>query len=154
MALQGDDSLEAQQKIRKLESQKKELENQLAEDQRDREYDIVSQGYDEFMDKFEQNQEDALYELNSSLDAQNQAIHNMLDKEAGSYQTVYDELDALADVYGITLTEDLTEPWKSAESALESYKKAAEKLQADITVNTNGVPGVSQNVSGVYLWVL
>lgn len=148
-ALQGDDSIEAQQKLHRLQSQKQELEDELKESQIDRQYDIVSEGYDNMMEEFEQLQENELYLLNSSLDAQNQAIQNMLATAKDSYQTVYDELGALSDAYGITLSEDLTEPWKSAESALAEYKKALEELQANISINTNGVPNVSTNSANV-----
>lgn len=45
-ALEGDDSLEATAKRRKLESQLKDLQEQYDEDQKDHEKDVVSDAYD------------------------------------------------------------------------------------------------------------
>lgn len=149
-ALEGDDSASAKAQIRNLQNQLKEAEQDLQDTKDEHTFDLLQDGYDSAMEKFEQIQEDELYLLNSSLEAQNQAIQDMLAVARDSYQVVYDELGSIAETYGTKLSDDLTNPWKSAQNAVASYKQAVEELQANVTISTSGVTSVSNNSSDVY----
>ena len=135
--LQGDDSLESIAKLRKLQSQLQELQDRYNEDQRDHEYDIVQDAYDDTLDKFKENQEETLHELETSLTAQNQAISNALEVTKASYDTIYGQLNTLASQYNITLTESLTSPWSDAQAAIDAYQQAIGKLQGNISIDTS-----------------
>lgn len=132
-ALEGDDSLEATAKRRKLESQLKDLQEQYDEDQKDHEKDVVSDAYDKTLEDFKKNQEDTVKELESSLEKQNQAISNALEAVKNNYGDVYETLTKLAEQYNFSLTEDLTSPWTSAETALKRYQDSIGKLNGNIS---------------------
>lgn len=142
-ALEGDDSASAKAQIRNLQNQLKEAEQDLQDTQDDHAFDVLQDGYDSAMEKFEQIQEDELYLLNSSLEEQNKAIQNMLAVARDSYQEVYDELGNLAEVYGIKLSEDLTSPWDAAQNAVKAYEEAVNKLSENIKIDTSAVPKLS-----------
>lgn len=142
-ALEGDDSASAKAQIRNLQNQLKEAEQDLQDTQDDHAFDVLQDGYDSAMEKFEQIQEDELYLLNSSLEEQNKAIQNMLAVARDSYQEVYDELGNLAEVYGIKLSEDLTSPWEAAQNAVKAYEEAVNKLSENIKIDTSAVPKLS-----------
>ena len=132
-ALEGDDSLEATAKRRKLESQLKDLQEQYDEDQKDHEKDVVSDAYDKTLEDFKKNQEDTVKELESSLEKQNQAISDALEAVKNNYGDVYKTLTKLAEQYNFSLTDDLTSPWTSAEAALKRYQDSICKLNGNIS---------------------
>lgn len=131
-ALEGDDSLEATAKRRKLESQLKDLQEQYDEDQKDHEKDVVSDAYDKTLEDFKKNQEDTVKELESSLEKQNQAISNALEATKNNYNDVYTILTELSNQYNFSLTQDLVSPWQSAQAALQQYQDSIGKLNASI----------------------
>lgn len=149
VALEGDDSASAKAQIRNLQNQLKEAEQDLQDTQDDHAFDVLQDGYDSAMEKFEQIQEDELYLLNSSLDEQNKAIQNMLTVARDSYQEVYDKLGNLAEVYGIKLFEDLTSPWETAQNAVKAYEEAVNKLSENIKIDTSAVPKLSTGTNDV-----
>lgn len=132
-ALEGDDSLEATAKRRKLESQLKDLQEQYDEDQKDHEKDVVSDAYDKTLEDFKKNQEDTVKELESSLEKQNQAISNALEATKNNYNDVYTILTELSNQYNFSLTQDLVSPWQSAQAALQQYQDSIGKLNANIS---------------------
>ena len=138
-ALEGDDSLEAQQKRRKLNSQLQEMQDQYDEDQKDHEYDVVQDAYDETLDKFKENQEEILHDLETNLDAQNQAIQNYLSSLTDNYQLAFDQLKQYADAYGINLSTSLTQPWQNAQNALNQYLQAVGKVDPNINIDTGQI---------------
>lgn len=135
-ALEGDDSASAKAKMRQLQEELRLAEQDLQDMQDDREYDLLQEGYDKAMDKFKETQDDELYNLNSNLDAQSQAIENILASAKNAYSLIFEELQKLSEVYGFTLSEELTNPWKNAEEALKAYQDATEKLDSKIDINT------------------
>lgn len=132
-ALEGDDSIEATAKRRKLESQLKDLQEQYDEDQKDHEKDVVSDAYDKTLEDFKKNQEDTVKELESSLEKQNQAIANALEATKNNYNDVYTILTELSNQYNFSLTQDLVSPWQSAQAALQQYQDSIGKLNANIS---------------------
>lgn len=137
--LEGDDSLEATAKRRKLNSQLSELLSEYEYQQKEHEYDVINSAYDETLDKFKENEEEVLHELETSLTAQNEAIANALAAVKDNYSEVYGVLGQLADQYQFELTDSLTSPWESAEDALKQYLDAVGKLNPDIDIDTNPI---------------
>ena len=138
-ALEGDDSLEAQSKRRKLNSQLQELQKQYDKDIKDREYDVVQDAYDETLDKFKENQEDTLHELETNLEAQNQAIENYLALTKENYRDAYNELLTYGEEYNIKLTEQLTKPWEDAQNAMNTYVQAVGNVEPNVSIETGKI---------------
>lgn len=137
--LEGDDSLEAQSKVRKLQSQLQELQDQYNEDIKDHEYDVVQDAYDETLDKFKKNQEETLHELETNLDAQNKAIADTLSLVKDNYSSVYNELNTMATEYGFKLSEAVTQPWEDANAALNLYLDSINKLSGNVNIDTGKI---------------
>ena len=149
-ALEGDDSASARAQKRNLQNQLREAQEELDIFQEDHMYDELEKGLDDAMEKFEETQESELYLLNSSLEAQNEAIANMLMVARDNYQDIYNELNEIAEVYGYKLSEDLVSPWTSAKSAIAEYKQAITDLQASININIEKLPSVSPGTDYVH----
>lgn len=146
-AMEGDNSLETVAKRKKLMSQLQELEDDYNKELIDRKYDLVQDAYDKTDELTQENEEKALKELETNLDAQNQAIADALEVTKATYETVYDQLNMLAQEYNFTLTDSLTSPWKDAQSAIDSYQQAIGRLQGNISIDTSEIQGTtpSQN---------
>lgn len=142
-SLEGDNSLEALSKRRKLESQLLELQDEYNENLRDREYDVVSDAYDKTLEDFKDNQDETLKELETNLDAQNKAIADALEIAKENYSGVYNQLQILADEYGFTLTDTIVKPWEDAISAIDQYQQSVGKLQGNISIDTSKIQGES-----------
>lgn len=148
-ALQGDDSATAKAQLRNLQNQLKEKEQDLQDTQDDHAFDVLQDGYDNAMEKFEEIQENELYLLNSSLEAQNEAIANMLMLARDNYQEIYDELNEIAEVYGTKLSADVVNPWTTATEAVNAYKQAVGEVSSNTTIDTSPINGVSGNTDYV-----
>lgn len=148
-ALEGDDSASAQAQLRNLRNQLKEEQQNLQDLQDDHQFDVLMDGYDAAMEKFEEIQDAEIDRLETSLDAQNEAIQSMLTTARDQYQVVYDELNEIAEVYGFKLSSDLSDPWKNAQNAAETYKEAVDKVIADISVNVSKLPSLSTGTADV-----
>lgn len=146
-AMEGDNSLETVAKRKKLMSQLQELEEEYNEELNDRKYDIVQDAYDKTDELTKENEEKSLKELETNLNVQNEAIANALEVTKATYQTVYDQLNMLAQQYNFTLTDSLTSPWLNAQSAIDSYQQAIGKVQSNVSIDTSKIQGTtpSQN---------
>ncbi len=133
-AMEGDET-KAQQ-LRKLKKELDELKKDYDKAVDDHSFDAAIQGYDDAKQAFEDNAENARNELDTNFEAQQQAIQQTLDIAKDNYSEVYAYIGTLADVYGAALTEDIINPWTSAQSAVESYKSAVEQATAQTTINT------------------
>lgn len=146
-AMEGDNSLETVAKRKKLMSQLQELEEEYNEELNDRKYDIVQDAYDKTDELTKENEEKSLKELETNLNVQNEAIANALEVTKATYQTVYDQLNILAQQYNFNLTDSLTSPWLNAQSAIDSYQQAIGKVQSNVSIDTSKIQGTtpSQN---------
>ena len=127
----------------------KEKEQDLQDTQDDHAFDVLQDGYDNAMEKFEEIQENELYLLNSSLEAQNEAIANMLMVARDNYKEVYDELNEIAEVYGMKLSSDIVNPWTTAMEAVNAYRQAVGDLSAKQQIDTSPIDGVTGNTDYV-----
>lgn len=140
-ALEGDNSLEAIAKRKKLMSQLQQLEEEYNEELINRKHELTQDAYDKTNELTQENEEKALKELETNLDAQNEAIANALEITKSTYETVYEQLNMLAQEYNFTLTDSLTSPWKDAQSAIDSYQQAIGRLQGNISIDTSEIQG-------------
>lgn len=148
-SLQGDDRASTKAQLRNLQNQLKEKEQDLQDTQDDHAFDVLQDGYDNAMEKFEEIQENELYLLNSSLEAQNEAIANMLMVARDNYKEVYDELNEIAEVYGMKLSSDIVNPWTTAMEAVNAYRQAVGDLSAKQQIDTSSINGVTGNTDYV-----
>lgn len=130
---------------------KLKLEEELAEakqelDDYQREYSIEQQkkSLDEEAEAFEDAKNKELQEIRSSLDKQDAVIKNYLSKVTDNYEAVYKDLTEKGSAYNMTMTEELTSPWKDAESATSTFSSAVSdaisKINYDIsTIDTSGL---------------
>lgn len=138
-AIEGDDSSEAEAKRKRLQSQLQEMQEQYDSDQRDHEYDVVQDAYDQTLEDFKENQEETLYTLETSLEAQNKAISDMLAGAKANYTQVYEELKVIANQYGISLNTSITTPWKNATAAAQQYAQAVNQISGNVSVDTSKI---------------
>ena len=148
-SLQGDDRATTKAQLRNLQNQLKEKEQDLQDTQDDHAFDVLQEGYDNAMEKFEEIQENELYLLNSNLEAQNEAIANMLMVARDNYQEIYNELNEIAEVYGMKLSSDIVSPWTTATEAVNAYKQAVGDVYSQATIDTSPINGVSGNTDYV-----
>ena len=139
----NDDSVEVQQRRKRLLSQLQELEEEYNEELIDRKYDLTQDAYDKTNELTQENEEKALKELETNLDAQNEAIANALEITKSTYETVYEQLNMLAQEYNFTLTDSLTSPWKDALSAIDAYQQAIGKVQSNVSIDTSKIQGAT-----------
>ena len=124
---------------RKDLKQKLELQNQLAEAQKDlyntqydHEMEQRKQALDDEYDAFEESKNKESDELDTNLDKQNAAIKDYLDKVKANYSTVYDVLQQYGDEYSLAAIDSLTEPWDSSSEAANVCADAIGDVTANI----------------------
>lgn len=139
----NDNSVEVQQRRKRLLSQLQQLEEEYNEELIDRKYDVVQDAYDKTSELTKENEEKSIKELETNLDAQNEAIANALEVTKVTYQTVYDQLNMLAQQYNFTLTDSLTSPWLNAQSAIDAYQQAIGKVQSNVSIDTSEIKGTT-----------
>lgn len=123
----------------KLQKELQKLEDDYNKTKKDHEYDLLMEGYDMSLQTFEEIQDEKLKTLETDLAAQNEAINEALQTASANYEEVYGYLTMLSDVYGIALTDDIVNPWKSAENAVNAYVAAMEKASAKTNTNTSAI---------------
>lgn len=138
-ALEGNDSKEAIAKKKNLNSKLQKLQDDYDESRKDHEYDVISDGYDSQLEKFKENQEAIKKELESSTEAQQKAISEVLEATKDHQSVVYDELKNIVAEYQVSLTTSLTDPWTKAESALKQFQDSMGKLNANVSIDTSKI---------------
>ncbi len=138
-ALEGNDSKEAIAQKKNLNSKLQKLQDDYDEARKDHEYDVISDGYDSQLEKFKENQEAIKKELESSTEAQQKAISEVLEATKNQQSVVYNELKNIAAEYQVSLTTSLTDPWKKAESALKQFQDSMGKLNANVSIDTSKI---------------
>lgn len=138
-AISGSDSLEDKQRLRSLQSQLKQLQDEYNETLKERQFDLVQDAYDKTSEQIQENKEDVLYELETDLEAQNKAIASVLQSVQDNYTSVYEELNILSKEYGYEMSESLTKPWEDAQNALNNYLESVGKINSNVSVNTDKI---------------
>lgn len=138
-ALSGDTTQATQARIKQLQAQLAEQEENLIETRKDHEYDVFTKGLDDEDKAFKESQEDRIRELETSLQAQDKAIKDALQSTMTDYSTTYSFLKQLSEEYGIKLESDITNPWKNAKNAAEEYERSVNKIaESESLIKTGG----------------
>ncbi|WP_148411103.1 hypothetical protein [Murimonas intestini] len=144
-SMSGDDSGSAKAKRQSLNDELLKLEDKLAKDQKDHKTDMLKEAYDEELDALKEKADKEKELLDTDLAAQSEAIAGMLAGAQDNYAAVYEELGSMAEAYGIHLSSELSDPWKNAVTAIETYKKAA----AAASQTAAGQSAVGSNVADI-----
>lgn len=127
-------------------AQRLELEKQLSDAQKaldDEVYNhsITSQqdALDQQLKDYETAKEKELNDLDNNLAAQDAAIEQFLQDITENYDLVYSNLSEYAEIYGLTLTEQLTSPWESAAEAAQLYQDIVGQINANIGLDSSKI---------------
>lgn len=116
-ALSGDTTQATQAKLRQLEAELAEKEQDLDDTRRDHEYDVVTQGLDDELDEFQRIQDEKTEALTSNLEYQNQVIHDALGVTIDEYKSTFEIIQKLAKEYGISIPEALMQRFRTLGAA-------------------------------------
>lgn len=139
----SDDRADKAMKL-KLEEELAEAKQELEDYQREYSIEQQKKSLDEEAEAFEDAKNKELQEIRSSLDKQDAVIKDYLSKVTDNYETVYKDLTEKGSAYNMTMTEELTSPWKDAQSATNTFAStvsdAISKINYDIsTIDTSGL---------------
>lgn len=144
-ALSGDDTASTRAQIRSLQAKLQSEQDDLDKTRRDHEYSVLTQGYDDALKKFKENQDARTKELDSSLAAQEDAINSALSATTAQYEQTYNQLTELATMYGYSLDTSISQPWKDATTAVQEYSDAVKIGTANAKIATeNATYGIEK----------
>ena len=115
---------------RKLEAELLEAKENLNDTYYEHSRDQQSQALDEEAEAFSESREKYIEELEAMLDNVETLITNSIMDVLLNADKVYGELNGIADTYGITLSGELTQPWKDASAQAIAWKN---ELQNSMT---------------------
>ena len=108
---------------KRLEAELYESKQSLNDTYYDHAKDAQSTALDEEATAFRDSKEKYIEELEATLDDVEGLIENSMMEVLLNADVVYSSLTDIADTYGITLTSELTQPWKDASAQAEEWKK-------------------------------
>ena len=115
---------------RKLEAELYEAKESLSDTYYDHAKDQQQSALDEEAEAFSKSKEKYIEELEKQLEDSETLIQNSLMDMLLNADAVYTELNGIADTYGITLSNELVEPWKNASAQATAWKN---ELQTSMT---------------------
>ena len=122
-----------------LEAELAKAREDLAEYQREHSVESQKNALEEEGDAYKEAKEKELEDLRTNLDAQEELIKQYLNDVTNNYSTVYDTLTLYADEYNMSVTEDLTTPFSSAEMATQSFQSVFADTIASIQYQINSI---------------
>lgn len=145
-ALKRDNSREARLEEGALKEEQKELQKELADEQRDHYIESAEDALDKEQEAFEKMQDEKIEEIEDFLDSNlrvNQAALNQLDNMNAK---LYQKLENYALNYTDTTREELLSMWEDATAAAEKYGSVtnASKMYADSDVDSEAQAIVRQ----------
>lgn len=146
-ALSGDDSQATKARIKSLQADLLEMEEDLAETRRDYEYNTMVEAYDDEVEHFGEIQDDKIEALTASLAQQNEAISSALTLARDNYSTIYGQLNDLVKEYGISLSSNLVNPWTEATDAINEYQSALKRATSNANISSGGYVSETDNQS-------
>lgn len=129
-ALSGDDTEATRAKIRKLSAELADKQEDLAETQRDHEYEVLSQGLDDELAKYKETQDEKIEALTSSLEYQDKIIKDALDVSTGDFLSSFEVILGAAREYGISVPEAFTSNFSKI--SIGTQKQDFETVCSDI----------------------
>lgn len=115
---------------RKLQAELNEARSNLDDTYYNHSIDAQSNALDEESDAYTKSKEKYIEQLEEQLKDTKTLIQNSIMDVLFNADLVYTELNTLADTYGITLSDKLTQPWKDASAQAIAWK---DELQESMT---------------------
>lgn len=155
--ISNDDSAASKAKYKALNEDLLKLTDELEELKKDHANQILSNSLDEQLDKIQENADAQKELLDTNLEEQSNAINEMLGQAKENYASVYNELNLLAEAYGVQLSSDIVSPWQNAEAAVQAYKDAVasasttaagqSSMQSNTQINTDKQQQATNNTA-------
>ncbi len=116
---------------KKLQAELNEAREGLNDAYYERSKDQQSQALDDEAEAFRESKEKYIEELEATLEDVETLITNSIMDVMLNADTVYAELNGIADTYGITLSSELTQPWKDASAQAIVWKTDLQNALSD-----------------------
>jgi len=132
-----------------LEKQLKDAKDELAKEQADNAYNQQLDALDKEAENYSNAKNDELDELENNYDKQQKVISDYLSDVKNNYNTVYKTLTEYGENYNLATTDDLTSPWESASSAVDTFQSAVGDAIAQINIDIASIDlsGLTELVS-------
>lgn len=140
-ALRLDTSREAQAKRIKLEEELAELQDDIADTQRDHAIEVTEEQLDKQQKAYEDEKDAEIKILEESISSYQKLYDMAISYIENNWNTLYDELIAWNTEYGSVLNSTITEAWDNALAAAQrygSYVAALQSIDSDIAAASGG----------------
>ena len=131
--------------ILELESRIAKKKEELSEEQLEREYEAKQDALDKEYELKEKANQEEIESIEKSNSKKEQIAKDMLAGVAYTYEGYFQEVNSMADNYGIKLTDSIKSQWKDRQSAVEEYISIAKQAVSissltpnDYNVGNNG----------------
>lgn len=121
-ALSADNSASAMAKRRKLEAELQQAKQELEDTYYDRSIENQQNALDKNLETFQNEKDKEIEKWEEYLENTKQLLTDTLDFVQLNSINIYDTLQEKSQEYGLTLSEQLTSPWKNGESAISDYQ--------------------------------
>lgn len=130
----GTDRVAAEQSIRLKEDLAK-ANKELSDIQADYDYNKTLESLDKQAEEYEKSKNNELDTLKNNTDAQEKVINDYLSDVQKDYRIVYNTLTQYGADYGLKMTDELTSPWDSAKSAMDTFQSAVGDAISQINID-------------------
>lgn len=131
---------------RRLEAQLLEAKEGLNDEYYNHSQDAQQNALDSEAESYKESQERRIEELEKTLDDVELLIQNSMLDVLLNADIVYNELNGIADTYGVTLSEELRQPWNEAADRARQWKS---ELEGDLTSLTGEGGAITLFSNGV-----
>lgn len=122
-ALAGDNSASARAKRAQLEAELLDAQADLEETYYDRSVSNQQEALDKELESFEDAKNDEMEGWDEYLENTNQVVADSLDVVKANTDAIYQELQAMGQEYGLSITESIISPWKEGENAIQAFSE-------------------------------
>ena len=122
-ALAGDNSASARAKRAQLEAELLDAQADLEETYYDRSISNQQEALDKELESFEDAKNDEMEGWDEYLENTNKVVADSLDVVKANTNAIYQELQAMGQEYGLSITESLISPWKEGENAIQAFSE-------------------------------
>lgn len=122
-----------------LEKQLSDAKKELSDLEADYSYDQTMEGLDKEAEEYEEAKNNELKELKESYEKQQEVIKKYLSQVKDNYETVYKTLTEYGINYNVSMTDELTNPWSSADNAVNSFTDAVSSAVSQINIEISNI---------------
>ena len=120
-AMSGDTTASTVAKRKKLEAQRAEAQKNLDDFNRDHAIDTQKEALDKQLEDFTNEKNAEIEALKATLDDKNALYQQSFELVKENASTTADELDKLSAAHGVTISKNITDPWKAGQNAIAGY---------------------------------